>query len=95
MKDGVRAVGVNMDFHSRLDEVRAQRAFGDLQFERPVGDAIVVSDLALLFNAQDLVEIDARMGVKAGPRRPAQPRNGRCGREDRRRGGRRWPPRPS
>ena len=40
--------------------MRAQRAFRDLQLERPVGDAIVLSDLALLLNAQDLVEIDAK-----------------------------------
>jgi hypothetical protein len=33
----------------------------------PVGDAIVVSDLPPLLNAQDLVEIDAGIGVKAEP----------------------------
>jgi hypothetical protein len=44
------------------DEMRAHRALRDLQLQRPVGDAIVVADLALLLNAQDLVEIDARNG---------------------------------
>jgi hypothetical protein len=39
--------------------MRAHRALGDLQFQRPVGYAIVVADLPLLLNAQDLVEIDA------------------------------------
>jgi hypothetical protein len=38
------------------------RAFRDLQFQRPVGDAIVVHDLPLLLHAQDLVEIDAWKG---------------------------------
>ena len=42
------------------------RAFRDLQFERPVGDAIVMADLALLLDAQDLVEIDARNGRESG-----------------------------
>ena len=36
------------------------RALRDLQLQGPVGDAIVVADLPLLFDAQDLVEIDAR-----------------------------------
>jgi hypothetical protein len=38
------------------------RAFGDLQFQRSVGHAIVVHDLTLLLHAQDLIEIDARNG---------------------------------
>jgi hypothetical protein len=59
VEDGVGAVGVDVDLDPRLDEVRAHRAFRDLQFERPVGHAIVVADLALLLNAQDLAEIDA------------------------------------
>jgi hypothetical protein len=37
----------------------AHRTFADLEFQRPVGHAIVVADLALLLEAQDLVEIDA------------------------------------
>ena len=45
-----------------LDEVRPHRAFGDLQLERAVGDAIVLADLPLLLNAQDLIEIDAGNG---------------------------------
>jgi hypothetical protein len=60
MKDGVGAVGIDVDLDPRPDEVRAHRALRDLQFQRPVGDAIVVADLPLLFDAQDLVEIDAR-----------------------------------
>ena len=62
VEEGVRAVGVDVDLDPRLDEVGPHRAFGDLQFQRPVGDAIVVSDLPLLLDAQDLVEIDARNG---------------------------------
>ena len=59
MKEGVRSVGVNVDFHPRLDEMRPHRAFRDLELERAIGDAIVMADLALLLDAQDLVEIDA------------------------------------
>jgi hypothetical protein len=59
VKEGVGAVGIDMDLDPRLDEVRAHRALRDLQLQGPVGDAIVVSDLALLLNSQDLVEIDA------------------------------------
>jgi hypothetical protein len=59
---GVGAVGVDVDLDPRLDGVGPQRAFGDLQFQRPVGHAIVVHDLPLLLHAQDLVEIDARNG---------------------------------
>ena len=60
VEEGVGAVGIDMDLDPRLDEMRAHRAFRDLQLERPVGDAIVVADLPLVFDAQDLVEIDAR-----------------------------------
>src|ERR1700760_3793876 len=42
MEEGVRAVGIDVDLDPRLDEVRAHRAFGDLELEHPVGDAIVV-----------------------------------------------------
>jgi len=42
----------------RLDEMRAHRAFRDLQLERPV----VITDLPLLLDAQDLVEVDAGNG---------------------------------
>jgi hypothetical protein len=59
VKGGVRAVGIDVNFDPRLDEVGAHRAFGDLQLERPVGDAIVLADLPLLLDAQDLVEVDA------------------------------------
>jgi hypothetical protein len=62
VKDGVRAVGVDIDLDPRPDEMRAHRTLRDLQFQRPVGEAIVLADLALLLNAQDLVEIDARDG---------------------------------
>jgi hypothetical protein len=54
VEDGVRAVGIDVDLDPRL--------FRDLQFQRPVGDAIVVADLPLLLNARDLVEIDAGNG---------------------------------
>jgi hypothetical protein len=60
-----------MDLDPRLDEMGPHRAFGDLQFQRPVGDAIVMSDLPLLLDAQDLVQIDAGDGREgralAGP----------------------------
>ena len=59
MKDGVRAVGVNMNPDPRLDEMRPHRAFGDLQLQRAIRHAIVMADLPLLLDAQDLVEIDA------------------------------------
>ena len=62
VKDGVRAVRVDMHLDPRLDEMGAHRAFRDLQFQRAVGDAIVMADLPLLLDAQDLVEIDARDG---------------------------------
>ena len=62
VKEGVRAVGIDVDLDPRLDEVGPHRAFGDLQFQRPVGDAIVLADLTLLLHAQDLVEIDAGNG---------------------------------
>ena len=54
------AVRVEVDFDPRLDEVWAQRTFRDLQLEPIEGNAIVVADLALLLDAQDLVEVDAR-----------------------------------
>jgi hypothetical protein len=60
VEEGVRAVGIDVRLDPRLDEMRAHWAFGDLQFQRPVGDAIVVADLPLLFDAQYLVEVDAR-----------------------------------
>jgi hypothetical protein len=56
----MRAVGIDMDPNARLDEVRPHWAFGDLQLQRPVGDAIALADLPLLLYAQDVVEIDAR-----------------------------------
>jgi hypothetical protein len=67
VEDGVRAVGIDVDLDPRLDEVGPHRAFGDLQFQRPVGDAIVVHDLTFLLHAQDLIEIAPEMGVKAEP----------------------------
>ena len=66
VKDGVRAVRVDMHLDPRLDEMRAHRAFRDLELQRAVGDAIVVSDLPLLLDAQDLVEIDAWNGREGG-----------------------------
>ena len=62
VKDGVGAVGVDVDFDPRLDEMRPHRALRDLQLQRAVGDAIVMADLPLLLDAQDLVEVDAGNG---------------------------------
>ena len=94
MKDGVGAVGVDVDLDPRLDEMRPHRALRDLELQCAVGDAIVMADLPLLLDAQDLVEVDARNGDEgrafAGRH---EPRNGRCGRAGRSREGRRWPPR--
>src|ERR1700689_4165936 len=36
VEEGVRAVWVDVDLDPRLDEVGRHRAFGDLQFQRPV-----------------------------------------------------------
>jgi hypothetical protein len=66
VEDGVGAVGVKVDLDPRLDEMRPHRAFGDLQFQRAVGDAIVVADLPLFLDAQDLVEVDAGNGREGG-----------------------------
>jgi hypothetical protein len=62
VEEGVGAVGIDVDLDPRLDEMGPHRAFGDLQFQGSVGDAIVMADLALLLDAQDFVEIDARNG---------------------------------
>ncbi len=59
MEDRIGAVVVLTDLDSGLDEMRPQRAFGDLQFQPVEGDAIVVADLALFLEAEDLGEIDA------------------------------------
>ena len=71
VKVGVGAVGIDMDLDPRLDEMGPHQAFGDLQFQRPVGDAIVMSDLPLLLDAENLVEVDAWDGREgralAGP----------------------------
>src|SRR5271154_5755296 len=62
VKDGVGAVGVEVDLDPRLDEMGPHRALRDLELERAVGDAIVMADLPLLLDAQDLVEVDAGNG---------------------------------
>jgi hypothetical protein len=62
VEEGVRAVGLDVDLDPRLDEVGPHRTFGDLQFQRSVGHAIVIHDLTLLPHAQGLIEIDARNG---------------------------------
>ena len=62
LKEGVGAVGIDVDLDPRLDEMGPHRAWRDLQFERAVGDPIVMADLPLLLDAQDLVEVDARNG---------------------------------
>ena len=56
----MRAVGVEVDFDPRLDEVWAQGTFRDLKLEPKEGHAFLVADRALLLDAQDLVEINAR-----------------------------------
>ena len=55
-----------MHLDPRLDEMGPLRAFGDLKFERAVGDAIVGADLPLLLDARDLVEVDAGNGGEGG-----------------------------
>jgi hypothetical protein len=44
-KEGVRAVGAQVDLDLRHDEVRPHRAFQDLRLDLPAGHAIVVSGL--------------------------------------------------
>src|SRR5271166_4199517 len=51
VEEGVRAVRIEVDLDPRLDEMRPHRTWRDLQLQRPVGDAIVLSDLALLLHA--------------------------------------------
>jgi hypothetical protein len=61
VKDGVRAVGINVDLDPRLDEVRAQGLSGICSFSVRSDrsrTAIAGADLALLLHAQDLVEIE-------------------------------------
>jgi hypothetical protein len=62
VKEGVRAVGIDAHLDPRAHEMGPRPALRDLQFQRPIRDAIVVADLALLLNAQDLVEVDAGNG---------------------------------
>jgi hypothetical protein len=62
VEEGVGAVEIDVDLDPRRDEMRPHRAFRNLQFQRAVGHAIVVADLALLLHAQDLVEVDAGNG---------------------------------
>ena len=59
MKEGVGAVGIDVDLGPRTHEMGPHRAFRDLQFQGAVGDAIVLTDLALLLHAQNLAEVDA------------------------------------
>ena len=58
VEDGVGSVVILADLDPRLDEMSAQRARWDLQFQSMERDAIVVADLALLLDAEDLAEID-------------------------------------
>ena len=80
VEHGVGAVGVDVDLDPRLDEMGPHRAFRDLELQRAVGDAIVMADLALLLDAQDLVEVDAgnRRGTRCTSCRPPGWRSGRC-----------------
>ena len=67
VKDGVRAVRAwTWTLTRALTKCGPHRALRDLELERAVGDAIVVSDLPLLLDAQDLVEIDAGNGREGG-----------------------------
>jgi hypothetical protein len=75
VKDGVRAVGIDVHLDPRAHEMGPHRALRDLQFERPVGHAIVLADLPLLLDAQDVVEVDAGNG------REGRARAGRLDRE--------------
>src|SRR5208337_1095736 len=67
VEEGMGSVGIEVDLDPRLDEVRTQRAFGDLQFERAVGHAIVVAHLALLSSRSTPgIEVKAEPGSAAG-----------------------------
>ena len=68
MKDGVRSVGVDVDFHPRLDKMRPRRAFRDLELQRAIGHAIVMADLPLLSSTHRISSRSTPgMGVKAHP----------------------------
>ncbi len=63
MKDGVRAVGIDVHLDPRVHEMGPHRPPDRSPgVQRAVGDAIVLADLPLLLDAQDLVESDARNG---------------------------------
>ena len=60
VEEGVRAVGIDVDLDPGAHKVGPHRPPDRSPgVQRPVGDAIVVSDLPLLLNAQDLAQIDA------------------------------------
>ena len=60
MKDRQGSVGILADLDVGLDEMRAQRAFGNLQLEPVEADAIVVADASIFLDAEDLGQIEAR-----------------------------------
>src|SRR5665213_2016782 len=65
-EDRQRAVGILVDAHGGLDEVRPQRARRDLQTERAPFDGVVVADLAGLLDTEDLAPGTGRVGNEAG-----------------------------
>jgi hypothetical protein len=67
VKDGVGAVGVDVDLDPRLDEMGPHRALRDLELQCAVGDAIVVADLPLLLDAQISSRSIPGIGVKPEP----------------------------
>jgi hypothetical protein len=68
VEDRQRAVGVVVDPHPHLDEVRPQRARRDLQAQAPVAHAVVVADDALLVHAQDVAMDAGRVADERAPR---------------------------
>ena len=63
-EDGVGAVGILSDLDFGFDKMRAQRAFGDLQFEAVERHAIVIADLTLFLEAEYLIKINTGNGHK-------------------------------
>ena len=59
MKDGVGSIWIVAHFDPGLDEMAAQRAFGDLQLEAVERHAVVVAGLAVFLDAENLGQIDA------------------------------------
>jgi hypothetical protein len=62
VEDRERAVGVVVDPHPHLDEVRPDRARRDLQAQAPVAHAVVVAHHPLFVHAQDVAVRARRVG---------------------------------